>query len=222
MPQNHVALHDWKTPPKDWAEEQALRMARGIRMLRGKRSAQWLADRTKELGYTVTRSVISDLELGRRRYVSTAEIVILARALTVPPACLLYPDLPDGPVEVLPGTQVRSIDAAMWFSGELIYQPSPSDPTPKAYLVHDGLLASAIARRTQLSRERVELRKRIAVLTDLAKWLQATGDVSSTQAGTVTAEISRIWKELNEIVAELQAVRGFVVADTAEEERFGR
>lgn len=128
MPQDH----NWGVPPKNWAEEQAHRVALEIRRLRGKRSAQWLADRTRELGSPVTRAVISDLEIGRRRYVTTAEVVVLARALDTAPIALLYP-YPyygdEATIQVLPtpdGEQPREvpkIDAVQWFSGVLNISP---------------------------------------------------------------------------------------------------
>lgn len=80
--------HDWREPPRNWAEEQAHRIALEIRRLRGKRSAQWLADRTSELGSPVSRSVISDLEVGRRRHIAVAELVVIARALDTPASLL--------------------------------------------------------------------------------------------------------------------------------------
>ena len=85
--------------------------------MRGRNSAQWLADRTKELGYEVSRSVISDLENGRRRYVTTAELVILAAALNTSPVVLIYPGPYDIHVELAPGLRVIEFDAAQWFSG---------------------------------------------------------------------------------------------------------
>lgn len=104
-------------PPRDWGEAQAYCISRQVRRLRGKRSAQWLADRTTELGYTVTRAVISDIENGRRRYVTTAELVILAAALDAAPIVLLYPPLYADQTELLPGVDVSKLWAVEWFSG---------------------------------------------------------------------------------------------------------
>jgi hypothetical protein len=108
--------------PRNWAEEQALRVAVAVFELRSKRgrSAQWLADRTKELGHEVSRSVIADLETGRRRYVTTAEVAMLARALNTSPVALEYlirPGDGDLSIEMTPGVNARLIDAAQWFSG---------------------------------------------------------------------------------------------------------
>jgi hypothetical protein len=102
---------------KDWATDQAERVGRELRRLRGRRSGQWLSDRTAELGYRVPRTTISELENGKRKYVSTAELAILARALDSAPAALLYPPPYGDEIEVLPGQSSTSWSAAEWFSG---------------------------------------------------------------------------------------------------------
>jgi hypothetical protein len=107
---------DWE--PRDWGEEQAHRVATEVRRLRGKHSAQWLSDQTSKLGCPVSRSVIADLENGRRRYVTTAELIILAIALNTTPIALMYPG-PDyrKEIEAMPNLETSEIWAAQWFSG---------------------------------------------------------------------------------------------------------
>ena len=111
-----------RVSPQNWAEEHASRIAQEVRRLRRDRgrSAQWLSDKTAELGYTVTRAVITDLENCRRKYVTTAELVVLARALNTTPIALLYPDpVSDDPIKMLPtaGVTANSRFALQWFSG---------------------------------------------------------------------------------------------------------
>lgn len=86
-------------------------------------SAQQLCDLTEKLGLKLTRQSIADLENGRRRYVTTAELSILAAALDIPPILLLFPRYPDGNVEVIPGEQRTSRNAAAWFCGT---EPGPT------------------------------------------------------------------------------------------------
>ncbi|MCZ0732223.1 hypothetical protein [Mycolicibacterium iranicum] len=107
---------DWA--PSNWSESHARNVAQQISKLRGDRSAQWLSDRTSDLGYRVNRATIADIENGRRRYVTTAELVILAAALNTSPVALLFPG-PDyqSEVEALPGRADRKIDVVQWFSG---------------------------------------------------------------------------------------------------------
>lgn len=108
-----------KLPPRNWDEQQAYRVAQEVRRLRGKRTAQWLADRTKELGHPLTRAVVSDLEVGRRRYVTVSELIVLALALNTFPIALLYPEPYLEEIQALPSTETKftKIWAAQWFSG---------------------------------------------------------------------------------------------------------
>jgi transcriptional regulator with XRE-family HTH domain len=80
-------------------------------------SAQQLADRCAELGMPIARSVLANLESGRRESVSAAEIMILAQALDVPPVLLMFPLGRVEAIEYLPGQQMPPWDAMMWFSG---------------------------------------------------------------------------------------------------------
>ncbi|WP_197382842.1 hypothetical protein [Mycolicibacterium mengxianglii] len=113
---------NWQdSPPRNWAEREAHRLSLVIQELRRGRSAQWLSDRTDELGHRVSRSVISDLETGRRRYLTTVELAVMAAALNTSPVALVYPNPSDdllNLVEVLPGVQATGFQAAQWFSGE--------------------------------------------------------------------------------------------------------
>lgn len=110
-----------------------MRVAQAVRELRGKRSAQWLADRTAELGCPVSRSVISDLENGRRRYVTTAEVTILARALNTAPIALMYPAPYDDTIEMVPGVNETKTVAVQCFAGSLSGRDPRVSDDPDAY-----------------------------------------------------------------------------------------
>lgn len=119
MTQPRATRHNWKdAPPKDWGEREAHRLAAKIQRLRGRRSAQWLSDRTHQLGYRVSRAVISDLETGRRRYLTTAELSVIAAALDIAPVALLYPGPYNESIEALPNVEIPKRWAVQWFSGE--------------------------------------------------------------------------------------------------------
>lgn len=87
---------------KTWADEMTARTASEVKRLRGGRSGQWLADRTRELGYPISRTTISELENGKRGHVTVAELLVLAAALDTAPALLMYPAPFGEPVDVLP------------------------------------------------------------------------------------------------------------------------
>jgi hypothetical protein len=182
--------------PQNWEEDQANRVAQEIRRLRHPRSAQWLSDRTGELGHRISRPVISDLENGRRRYVTTAELCVLAWALKVPPVALLYPDLPDGPVEVVPGVDKSSIEAVMWFSGELVYGHLGDEPA-------EFLAVKAGAEPLELARERITLAGQIATWSKLAAAIKepAVAQTFVDQIENGQARIDAINDRLQQIAA---------------------
>ncbi|OXM58683.1 transcriptional regulator [Amycolatopsis thailandensis] len=83
-----------------------------------KMSAQRLADACEEIGLTVPRSVLTNLENGRRPALSVAELLVLARALQVPPSLLLFPVGRVDRVEVLPDVIADPWVAMRWFDGQ--------------------------------------------------------------------------------------------------------
>lgn len=129
------------TDGKGWQQRQADTVGKAVRDLRGERSAQWVSDATEELGYRVTRALITDLELGRRKYVAAHELAMLSAALGVTPAILLtWGSFPDGDVELFPGRVVSALEAAEFWGGTPISrftvaaQGLPSDHPPTAEL----------------------------------------------------------------------------------------
>lgn len=105
---------------KTWEIGHAAGIGKAVKKQRGRRPAVWLESRTQELGLKMTRQSIADLESGRRRYVTTAELLVLAAALNTTPVALMYPnasDEPDNVVEVLPALKTTGFQAAQWFSG---------------------------------------------------------------------------------------------------------
>jgi transcriptional regulator with XRE-family HTH domain len=92
-----------------WAPELTSRIAAEIKALRGERSGQWLSDETAAIGHRVSRSTISEIETGKRQTISVDALIVLAAALKVSVADLIYPGLDD--VEMLPGLVVRHGEA---------------------------------------------------------------------------------------------------------------
>ncbi|EIC65344.1 hypothetical protein D2E97_16225 [Mycobacteroides abscessus] len=183
-----------------WAEEQAAAVAAAIRTLRGKRSAQWLSGRTAELGHEVTRSIITDLENGRRKYVSMSETVVLAAALSVPPIALLFPPPYSGDTDVvidlLPDFPCTKVDAIQWFSGEYtpgvmtaIWERVGWEPEPTRYKQS----ARAVTNARLLENLRV---KRDELLARVVERADSRGGGSSLQGlleelGELEREIAR-------------------------------
>lgn len=108
------------TQPEEWPKRLTKVIAGQVQRTRAERkmSAQQLADATAALGHAVPRSVIANLESGRRDVVSVAELLVLARALEVPPLLLVFPIGSASTVEVLPGVHAPTWPVARWFTGE--------------------------------------------------------------------------------------------------------
>lgn len=78
-----------------WSHELVRQIGAAMQKARGKRTAKWLSERTAELGYRVSPTVIAKLDSGHRGNVlSVAELLVIADALEVPPAALLFPAFP--------------------------------------------------------------------------------------------------------------------------------
>jgi len=145
-----------------WAKDTTARIAATVKAQRGKRSTQWLAERTAEMGHPISRTAISNLEVGRKRAVDVPELVVLARALGVPPVLLLYPAISAGEVEVLPGHRTSSWSAVQWFAGRAPY--TAMDQTQKVFVdfgaYEDG------ARLIRLAQQDEELQRQLRQPTE--------------------------------------------------------
>ena len=110
------------TQDDDWSARIARLVAREIRRYRESQqprmSVQRLADRTAELDMAIPRSVLANLESGRRETVSVAEVLALAAALNVSPIELICPVGFDKETEMLPGRMMEPLSAMRWFTGE--------------------------------------------------------------------------------------------------------
>lgn len=187
---------------KNWAEEQSARIAETIKRLRGKRSGQWLSDRTNQIGHRVSRTAISELENGKRKSVTTAELCVLAWALDVPPAQLLFPALPDGVVEVVPNVTTRSVFAATWFTGEGTFQDGDHE---RAASVDEG------ARLARLSLERWRAELSSTALIELVEMIRSRGD--DELANRVLDEIAAKQQQIDRLNKDMRAIPGSVVDD---------
>lgn len=180
-----------------WEAEQAKRIGAAVKLLRGDRTAQWLAARTEEIGVKMTRQTITDLENGRRRYVTTAELAVLAHALNTAPMALLYPGPDYGEfLDVLPGRQDRQIRAVQWFSGERDH--GYTDTT-------DGLESAQL---------RAKYRENIQTLTRWRKLGAIESEISSitTKFASTEAGIALL-RRLNDDATALRVQLGLEVGD---------
>ena len=105
----------------DWMARVGMGIAGEIRRhrLSAGMSAQQLSDACAALGANIPRTVISNIENGRRTNVSVAEVLVFARALGVPPIALIFPAGYVAEVEYMPGRRTDVAQAIDWFAGEI-------------------------------------------------------------------------------------------------------
>ncbi|MDO1482052.1 helix-turn-helix domain-containing protein [Rhodococcus ruber] len=115
---------------KSWAAAWAKAVGEQIQRVRKGRgiTVQRLSQLCSELRYPIPRSTLTNLETGRKESVVVQEVVVLAQALGVPAVELLFPGLPDGPFEYLPGQTATAWEALEQFTGETAGRiPGPLD-----------------------------------------------------------------------------------------------
>lgn len=152
---------------RTWAQHMASRVGGAVRARRTqlKMSAQNLSDACQQVGYAVPRNTIANLENGRKGEVSLAEITTLAAALRVPPVQLIFPDLPEGQCEYLPGTSTTSWDALKWFTGETTFRDRlPDRNAPEFHLALMRELDSTVGEYLDLLERQADARRQIAEL----------------------------------------------------------
>jgi transcriptional regulator with XRE-family HTH domain len=105
---------------RDWPGKLAAEIGGRIARLRAERkmTAQHLAGRCAGLGLPLDRTVIAKLEKGLRQMLTVGELLVLARALGVPPLTLVFPVGEEKTTEILPGQIADTWQAAKWLTGE--------------------------------------------------------------------------------------------------------
>lgn len=169
----------------DWPSKVTARVADALRARRKELglSAQDVTDACAALGYPIPRTVIANLESGRRASVDVAELLVLAEVLGVPPITLLFPLGTAPTIEVLPGREVSMWDAVAWVTGESREEAmkTPTQTVLNMFREH-GILVSV----AMLSRELGEEKRREAALArdpeNRAKFLDMVAELDRIHA----------------------------------------
>lgn len=114
-----VALPNVDLVAKEWERELSRRVGAAVQARRKvlELTAQQLAERTRKLSYPVSRVAISKIEGNLRAgKLDVAELLVLAAALELPPAALLFPDILEE-VNALPGKPTPALASFGWFVG---------------------------------------------------------------------------------------------------------
>ena len=186
-----------------------------MKRARGNKSARWLSDETAALGYRVSPTVIAKLDSGHRGSVlGVAELLVLAAALEIPPIALLFPDLPDGEVWLLPETSTSSETAMRWFSGEAL---------PGEVLTGtgsgDGATPHQGAQLVEAVRERIEARRRWGRLVQEAPAHDAKADPDARMTAKLfEREIHYAQQRINQLNSRIRDLGGSVAREVAADE----
>ncbi|MFC8429874.1 helix-turn-helix domain-containing protein [Streptomyces sp. NPDC057253] len=116
-------------PAPDWSARLALTIAGEVRRHRLAQglSAQQLAERCAQIGMPIQRSVLANLESGRRTTVNVAEVLVLAHALKVPPGVLIFPVGHVTHTEVLPDGATEPGFAIEWLAGRSFFDAEAAE-----------------------------------------------------------------------------------------------
>ncbi|MEU6373931.1 hypothetical protein [Streptomyces sp. NPDC046909] len=155
----------------EWAAQIARQVGQGIahyrlqaRDVQGRKlTAQALADRCAALGLPMDRTVIAKLEKGTRQTITVGEVLVLARALQIPPVELLFPIGRQENTEVFPSEVVDTWSAVRWFTGETEMIPqSPYDNEAKR---QDNEIVELFRRHDRLTDDWWTQRDRLATIS---------------------------------------------------------
>ena len=116
-----------------WAAD--LTRVTGEAVARERRERGWsgehLLTRLADVGLTMTRAALTNLEAGRREAIGVHEVYALAVAFGIPPVALLVPD-PAADIPLLPGLALDGVHTLAWVTGQhlpgvLITDPDGAD-----------------------------------------------------------------------------------------------
>jgi transcriptional regulator with XRE-family HTH domain len=140
----------------DWPKAVTLDVAREVRRWRTRRklSTEQLSALTAEGGHQIHRSVLANLESGRRENITVPDLVSLGRALGVPPLMLLYPVGREPDSEVAPGIHADPWEAAKLFTGEMANDGSMAAAEDLGLFREHDRLVRAWQRATEAAAER--------------------------------------------------------------------
>lgn len=99
---------------KSWSRSVSERIGRNVKVFRQAHgwSAQALSDQTAALGHPIARSTIANMEGFRKDSTTVQDVAVLAEALRVPFAALLYsPMRPGEDVQPMPNVSVKAYAA---------------------------------------------------------------------------------------------------------------
>ncbi|ODR01606.1 hypothetical protein BHQ21_23360 [Mycobacterium sherrisii] len=196
---------------KAWQESLSKRVGDAV-LLRRKAlgmTAESLAERARGLGYPISRVAVTKIEGNKRAgKLDVAELLVLAVALEIPPALLLFPGWPDGTVDAVPGNDVPVQTARGWLCGDALL-PVPLPAGMKAAGVTGNRNArinaginlvravnnrsAAVAQRDELTRKAFTEGTPAAVATNLLKIIGDLNDSMPALDDEIADAEAKLW-----------------------------
>jgi hypothetical protein len=170
-------------------------------------SAQQLSDATTLLGCCVPRTVITNLENGRRDAIDVTELLVIAAALNVPPVLFIAPIGYRESVQILPNVDESPWRARGWFLGAVPLATACYDrecfldarTAIEAYDDHASLIREHANLRDTVQKR---LRARRAYMTDERR------DVDSADLNRLDVMANEMARSLAHIIAHRKMMEG--------------
>lgn len=175
----------------------------------------------------IQRSVLANLESGRRTTVTIAEVLVLAAALNVPPAILVFPVGQTETVEMLPDFPAEALEAVDWLAG---VRPRDSQHpfSRNALFLYRRHRQLARSLRNQL-REREDVRAEYIAASGEKEALTTQLDYAKAQARQAYAALATVRERRAEVpgddererveLAQARAAADMATAESVELER---
>ena len=146
------------------------------------------------MGPEISRSVVADIENGRRKFITVTELMSLARALNTAPILLIYPGPYRDKTEFLPGAIATQMWALKWFSAGLAEwsEESVSDDS----VSHQRDTYQSNVRRFRMAEAIWDLEEKLAHAKTLIRQL-APGDEAAIKALEESVELAATIRELD-------------------------
>lgn len=108
-------------PDDKWSAELTRSIGEQLRYWRRRRklTVRELSDKTQEVGQRIPATVLTNIEHGRRDYVSVSELLLIGAALNVPPVLLVAPIGRTSTIESLPDAEISPWRTRGWLMGAI-------------------------------------------------------------------------------------------------------
>ncbi|UGQ58977.1 helix-turn-helix domain-containing protein [Rhodococcus pyridinivorans] len=196
----------------NWEARALSALAQGVREARKFRGMSQ-ADLADSAG--LSKGAIMNIESVKPRVrglPSIATVIRLAAALEVPPVALLYPGVPDGETELLPGIAAPAIKAVQWFCGEEILPGGDRVTRERRYA---GLELISLARQLDALRQELLVAERNLLVLRVGKEITQGGRserITAQDRASARRIVEAVRDECAMVTERIRALQG-IVAD---------